>query len=92
MAWRNTHQQSGTLSIGLQWLILSAEAKTIPFYGLSLPPLAVENEDLAELIEEIHEVVGILGYCLIALHAAAALFHHYIQKDNTLLRILPGGR
>ncbi|ELB8616840.1 cytochrome b, partial [Escherichia coli] len=22
-------------------------------------------------------------------HAGAALFHHYIQKDNTLLRMMP---
>ncbi|EGZ5283650.1 cytochrome b, partial [Escherichia coli] len=29
------------------------------------------------------------GYFLIAAHAGAALFHHYIQKDNTLLRMMP---
>ncbi|ALD75571.1 Cytochrome b561 like protein [Citrobacter portucalensis] len=28
-------------------------------------------------------------YFLIAAHAGAALFHHYIQKDNTLLRVMP---
>ena len=27
---------------------------------------------------------------LIGLHALAALFHHYIVKDNTLLRMMPG--
>lgn len=72
------------------WLILSGEGKTIPFWGLSLPALISENKDTAEWIEEIHELVGTVGYYLIGLHALAAIFHHYIQKDNTLTRMLPG--
>ena len=28
--------------------------------------------------------------CLIGLHAVAGLGHHYLIKDNTLLRMLPG--
>ncbi|PCJ90800.1 MAG: cytochrome B [Porticoccaceae bacterium] len=70
------------------WLILSAEGKLIPFYGMALPSLVAENHDLAEFIEEIHETVGTLGYFLIALHTLAALFHHYRLKDGTLMRIL----
>jgi cytochrome b561 len=31
----------------------------------------------------------VVGYWLIGLHAAAALFHHYIVRDNTLRRMLP---
>jgi cytochrome b561 len=34
-------------------------------------------------------VIGTLGYFLIGLHTAAALFHHYVSKDNTLVRMLP---
>lgn len=30
------------------------------------------------------------GYFLIALHSAAGLFHHYVQRDTTLARMLPG--
>ncbi|MDI9769567.1 cytochrome b561, partial [Pantoea dispersa] len=29
---------------------------------------------------------------LIGLHAAAALVHHYLIKDNTLLRMMPSRR
>ncbi len=71
------------------WLILSAEGKAVPFFGLQLPALAGENKELAGLAEEIHEAVGTVGYWLIGLHAAAALFHHYIVRDNTLRRMLP---
>jgi len=30
-----------------------------------------------------------VGYFLFSLHAAAALFHHYVVRDNTLRRMLP---
>lgn len=72
------------------WMILSAEGDPIPFYGLQLPALIAENKDTAEWIEEIHTTAGKVGYALIGLHAAAGLFHHYVQRDNTLSRILPG--
>jgi cytochrome b561 len=72
------------------WLMLSATGKPIPFFGLHLPALISENEPLAKLIKEVHKTAGTVGYFLIGLHAAAALFHHYIVKDNTLRRMLPG--
>lgn len=71
------------------WLILSAEAKPIPFFGLSLPPLVGPNEGIAESVEELHELVGTMGYYLIGLHAVAALFHHFLLRDGTLQRMLP---
>ena len=72
------------------WLMLSAKGEAVPFFGLTLPPLVGPNEELAELIEEVHETAGKAGYGLIALHAAAALFHHYVQRDNTLRRMWRG--
>jgi superoxide oxidase len=54
-----------------------------------LPALIGENKDLAEQLEELHEVVGTTGYFLIGLHTVAALYHHYIVRDNTLTRMLP---
>ncbi len=71
------------------WLILSAAGKPIQFFGLQLPALIGENKELAGSIKELHGVVGTVGYYLIGLHAAAALFHHYIARDNTLTRMLP---
>ena len=50
------------------------------------------DEHLAHDIEELHETVGEVGYWLIGLHAAAALFHHYLLRDNTLVRMLPSRR
>ncbi|WP_407434844.1 cytochrome b [Lelliottia sp.] len=36
-----------------------------------------------------HELIANAGYFLIGFHALAALFHHYIERDNTLERMLP---
>lgn len=74
------------------WLILSAEGEPIRFWGLEAPALVAPDEALAKQIKEIHETGGTVGYFLIGAHAAAALFHHYVIRDNTLTRMLPPGR
>jgi superoxide oxidase len=68
------------------WLMLSAAGKPIPF---GLPPLMGMDKEFGQMLHEAHEVLGKLGYALIGLHALAALFHHYLVRDNTLRRILP---
>lgn len=95
LAAKAMHLLLYVLMIGMPlagWLILSAAGKPVPFFGLELPPLIGENKDLAGQIKELHETFGEVGYYLIGLHAAAALFHHYVQKDNTLVRMLPWGK
>ncbi|MDH0649621.1 cytochrome b [Pseudomonas sp. GD03858] len=71
------------------WTILSAADKPIPFYGLELPAIVAPDPDLAKFIKGWHERIGSWGYWLIGLHALAGLYHHYVRRDNTLLRMLP---
>jgi cytochrome b561 len=81
------------LMIGLPlagWLILSARSQSIPFFGLQLPALMAGNKDAAGWIKDIHEAGATAGYFLVGLHALAALCHHYLLRDNTLTRMLPG--
>lgn len=73
----------------LGWLMLSAAGKPIPFFGAQLPALLNENKALADQLKEVHETIGTIGYFLIGAHALAALFHHFITRDNTLVRMLP---
>lgn len=90
---RLMHLTLYALMIGMPlagWLILSAAGKPIPFFGLQLPALIGESKSVATSIKEIHEIGGTVGYFLIGLHAAAALFHHYVVRDDTLRRMLPG--
>lgn len=99
-AWQNSlaklmHLALYALMIGLPlagWATLSAAGKPIPFWGLELPPLLDPNPDLAKQIKGWHETAANVGYWLIGLHALAGLFHHYISRDNTLVRMLPGSR
>jgi len=96
-AWQNVlgklvHVALYGLMIGLPllgWMLLGAEGKVTPFFGLQLPALVGEDKNLADLLKEIHETGGTIGYFVIGIHALAALFHHYVQRDNTLRRMLP---
>lgn len=76
----------------LGWLILSAGGKTQVFDWLTLPSLVVPDRQLAGQLKEVHEWLGVAGYWLIGLHAAAGVVHHYVLRDDTLVRMLPGGR
>ncbi|MBV7597702.1 cytochrome b [Aeromonas sp. sia0103] len=73
----------------LGWLLLSAGGKPIPFFGAELPALMAPDDGLKGTIKELHETLANIGYALIALHAAAALYHHHVLKDNTLTNMLP---
>lgn len=73
----------------LGWLAVSAKGDSILFFGTQLPLLIGRDKALYSTLKEIHETIGTIGYYLIGLHAAAALYHHYVTRDNTLLRILP---
>lgn len=69
------------------WLILNANGKAVPFFGLELPIIISPDKAFGHQVHELHETVGSLGYFLIGLHIVAGLFHHYIKRDNTLLRM-----
>lgn len=59
-------------------------------YGIPMPHAPEYDEDMGFTVKEIHETIANIGYFVIGIHAFAALFHHYVWKDNTLLRMMPG--
>ncbi len=72
------------------WLFTSAAGKPLIFFGfLHLPALLQKNRDLAEVMGEVHEVLAWIFVILIFAHILAALWHHYVRKDNVLRSILP---
>ena len=76
----------------LGWLAVSAKGAPILLFGLQLPALIGQDKGLYDWFKEIHETVGTVGYYLIGLHATAGLVHHYVMRDNALLRMLPARR
>lgn len=69
------------------YLLLNAEGHAPSIAGLQLPLLVAENHALAERLEGWHEGIAVAGYWLVGLHALAALYHHHVRHDDTLLRM-----
>lgn len=57
------------------------------YIGVALPITIAPDADLAHRIEGIHETAGNVLMWLAIAHAAAALYHHVVQRDDTLLRM-----
>lgn len=62
------------------------------FLGIPMPHVAQPDRAFAHMLEGVHETFGNLLMYLAALHAVAALMHHYIRRDNVLRRMLPPAR
>ena len=73
----------------LGWLAISAKGTVIEVYGIALPTLVGHDKELFSLLKRLHETLATVGYFLVGLHAAAALFHHYFKRDNTLGLMVP---
>ena len=64
--------------------------RPMAFFGTGLPPLIGEiAKPLRRDLRELHEWIGWTIVILALLHAAAALYHHYVLKDRVLVRMLP---
>ncbi|MFT4091230.1 MAG: YceI family protein [Asticcacaulis sp.] len=86
------------LMIGLPlsgWAVVSASTLNIPtqLFGLiHWPHLPVEVSQIShDRFANLHGLLAkLLIYLLIPLHVGAALMHHFIHKDDTITRMLPG--
>lgn len=73
------------------WLASSAANLPVSWWGLvALPDLIAPNEARFEIIGEVHEVLTRVLLVVALAHAAAALVHHFVFKDQVLRRMLPG--
>lgn len=63
----------------------------ITWFGvLPLPDPIGKNEALGRVLLYLHVMFAWLLAALLALHVAAALFHHFARGDGILSRMLPG--
>jgi cytochrome b561 len=49
----------------------------------------VRDRAFARSVKEVHEILAHTLMIVASLHAAAALFHHWVLRDRTLARMLP---
>jgi len=75
----------------LGWAYSSAKGFPIVWFGVvPLPDLVAKNAELADTLKALHGLAafGLMG--LVTLHMAAALKHHFIDRDGLLQRMRPG--
>jgi len=72
------------------WLMSSAKGfQTVWFGVLPIPDLLPKNKELGDLLLELHQGLNLLLIALLLAHIAAALKHHFFDKDDVLVRMLP---
>jgi cytochrome b561 len=75
------------------WLMSSAAGFPVSFLGLfELPDLISRSDYLFRTLIEVHKWLSYALIALTLLHAAAALVHHFLIKDETLNKMLPPTR
>lgn len=72
------------------WLFSSAAGfQTVYFGVLPLPDLLSKNKEVADVLKLVHRFANYTLAALVVLHAAAALKHHVVDRDDVLARMLP---
>jgi cytochrome b561 len=57
--------------------------------GIEIAPRLALSHDLGATVAEIHTWLGDAILWVAGLHAAAALYHHFMRKDGVLVAMLP---
>jgi cytochrome b561 len=76
----------------LGWALSDAQGKPVHFFGLTLPNIVGEDEDLGDQLQDWHLDAAWALLALVTLHIAAALWHHFVLRDGVLRRMLPARR
>ena len=75
------------VGVVLTWM----RGDALDFFGLfTIPAPFAPDRETARSVKEVHEVLATLILFVTGVHAAAALWHHYVRRDDVLRRMLPG--
>lgn len=75
------------------WIVNSAA--NVPFsvfWLVPLPALVAPDKALADAVSRVHLGLSVILVGLLLIHVGAALRHHYVARDDVLLRMLTGRR
>jgi cytochrome b561 len=71
------------------WIATSAYRAPINVFWLfELPPIWPVDQPFSEQLFGVHRLLGIVLVLLIGMHIGAALYHHFVRKDDVLMRML----
>jgi cytochrome b561 len=75
------------------WVINSAA--NIPFrvfWWLPLPAIVVPDKALEQIAKQVHFALFVAIVAVVVLHVAAALRHHFVKRNDVLVRMWPRWR
>lgn len=80
-----------TLVIPLSgWVYSSSTGVQVVYLGLvPLPDLVAKDRELAAVLRVVHVALNFTLLAAVCVHVAAALKHHYHDRDTVLTRMLP---
>ena len=71
------------------YLITTAKGQGIDVFGwFSVSAVFAENAYISELSGTLHDLIAVVFMLLFITHTLAALYHHFIIRDNTLKLML----
>ncbi|WP_128926430.1 cytochrome b [Bradyrhizobium guangxiense] len=79
------------VAVPLTGIVLQfARGDALSLLGLAtIPSPWLKDAVFAHNVKEVHEIIAHSLVILAMIHAGAALIHHWVFRDNTLLRMLP---
>lgn len=82
------------LAIPVSGIVMQfARGRALPIFGLfEITSPWARDRALQSSVHELHALLANSLLILAALHAVAALGHHYVLKDTTLIRMMPRRR
>lgn len=73
------------------WINSSASNLTVSWFGIfNWPDLVEPDKYIATIAKGTHKILVWTLLAIISLHTMAALRHHFILKNNILIRMIPG--
>jgi len=73
------------------WIATSAYPAPIPVYWLfEMPRIWPEDRAFSERMFTVHAAIAGTLAVLVLIHVSAALYHHFIRRDDVLMRMLRG--
>jgi cytochrome b561 len=96
IAARSSHLLLYMLMLALPltgWIVNSAS--NIPFrifWLIPLPAIVAPDELTADLFALVHRGLFVMITVILTVHIGAALWHHFVKRNNVLVRMLPGRR
>jgi len=74
--------------LGLSTVLLETGGLPIPLTELKIPSPFPVSKPTAEFLEHTHVLLATIFYYVIGLHVVAAIWHHFVRKDDTVRRMV----